>query len=91
MIKEVILFDNEMVAVFDENGEQLPEYQGRHSKVVTKIILNSTDRTVFKFAKLGTCVVEVSNVQWQTNTWGIYPTPDLIEMKNEKSDKGEDN
>ncbi len=81
MIKEVILFDNEMVAVFDENGEQLPEYQGRHSKVVTKIIINSTDKTVFKFAKLGACVVEVNKVQWQ----GIYPTLDFKDG-NEKSE-----
>jgi hypothetical protein len=90
MIKEAILFDNEMVAAFDENGEQLSEYQGRHSKVVTKIILNSTDKTVFKFAKLG-CVVEVSKVQWQTNTWGIYPTLDLIEDENEKNENKKDN
>lgn len=75
MIKEAILFDNEMVMVFHENGEQIPEYQGRHSKVVTKIIQNSTDKTIFKFAKWGKYSVEVSKEQWQTNTWGIYPTP----------------
>lgn len=79
MIKEAILFENEMVMVFDENGEQIPEYQGRHSKVVAKVILNSTDKTVFKFAKWKESVVlvEVSKEQWQFNTWGIYPTPQV--------------
>jgi hypothetical protein len=36
-------------------------------------------------------VVEVSKVQWQTNTWGIYPTLDLIEDENEKNENKKDN
>lgn len=74
MIKEAVLFDNEMVIVFDENGQQIPEYQGRHSQVVTKIIQDSTDKTIFKFATWGQFAIEVSKERWSLNKWGIYPS-----------------
>lgn len=37
MIKGVILHSNGMVMVFDENGEQMPSYQGEFSDVYKKI------------------------------------------------------
>lgn len=36
-IKEVILWQNGMLMVFDENGQQVPEYQGPVDKVGEKL------------------------------------------------------
>ncbi len=38
MIQEVIKFSNGIVIVFDEKGEQLPQYQGRYEDVRVKIL-----------------------------------------------------
>lgn len=37
MIKDVILWQNGMVMVFDEKGQQIPEYQGRVEDVKESI------------------------------------------------------
>lgn len=37
MIKRVLVFKNDMVAVFDEYGKQMPEYQGPRAEVWEKI------------------------------------------------------
>jgi hypothetical protein len=39
MISEVIKLANGMVLVFDEKGEQMPEFQGRYEAVRTKILV----------------------------------------------------
>ena len=41
MIKTVFKFSNGMVAVCDENGEQLSEYQGHYDKVKDKILADA--------------------------------------------------
>lgn len=38
MINKVIIWQNGMVMVFDENGEQFPEYQGKKEEVLEKIL-----------------------------------------------------
>jgi hypothetical protein len=38
MIKQIIRLKNDMVMVFNENGEQIPEYQGRYAEVKDKIV-----------------------------------------------------
>ncbi len=38
MIQQVIRFGNDMVIIFDEKGEQMPEYQGRYEDVRVKIL-----------------------------------------------------
>jgi len=38
MINEVIRLDNGMVLVFDENGEQMPEFQRKYQDVRVKIL-----------------------------------------------------
>jgi hypothetical protein len=48
MIKTVIRIENDMVMVFDENGEELPEYQGNFSSVKDKIIADAREESVFK-------------------------------------------
>jgi len=41
MVDHVIKFSNGMVMVFDEKGEQLPEYQGRYEEVKDKILADA--------------------------------------------------
>jgi hypothetical protein len=47
MIKKIIRLRNDMVLVFNENGEQIPEYQGRYSDVIDKIISDAPEGAVF--------------------------------------------
>jgi endo-alpha-1,4-polygalactosaminidase (GH114 family) len=47
MIKTVIRAKNDMVLVFDENGEELPEYQGYYSKVKDRILADAQVDSVF--------------------------------------------
>lgn len=47
MINEVIKFGNDMVMVFDENGEQMPEYQGRYDEVRAKILARAPKEAKF--------------------------------------------
>ena len=47
MIKKVIWCYNGMVVVFDEKGEQMPEYQGHYDKVWSMIMRDKTTDTVF--------------------------------------------
>ncbi len=47
MIKTVIRVENDMVMVFDENGEEMPEYQGYYDIVRYKIIADAPEDSVF--------------------------------------------
>ncbi len=47
MIKTVISFRNNMVMVFDKNGEQIPRYQGQYQKVKESILGDALPDTVF--------------------------------------------
>lgn len=47
MIKTVIRIKNDMVMVFDEDGEQLPEYQGCYNDVKEKILADAPAGSVF--------------------------------------------
>jgi hypothetical protein len=38
MIKTVIRLNNDLVMVFDENGEQMHEYQGKYNDVKYRIL-----------------------------------------------------
>jgi hypothetical protein len=48
MIKTVIRIKNEMVMVFDENGDELPEYQGYYYDVKDRILADAQVNSVFK-------------------------------------------
>jgi hypothetical protein len=37
MIKDIIVFANGLLAVCDDRGEQMPEFQGRYSEVVERL------------------------------------------------------
>jgi hypothetical protein len=47
MIKSVIRCPNDMVVVFDENDEQIPEYQGRYEEVKEHILQDAPPGAVF--------------------------------------------
>jgi hypothetical protein len=46
MIKNVYVWDNQMVMVFDEKGQQLPDYQGPIDEVWEKIEADKSPETV---------------------------------------------
>jgi hypothetical protein len=47
MIKTVIRIKNDMVMVFDEDGEQIPEYQGPYEDVKERILADAPAGSVF--------------------------------------------
>ena len=47
MIKAVIRCQNNMVMVFDKEGEQIPEYQGQYGEVKEKILKDASSSAVF--------------------------------------------
>ena len=47
MIKTVIKFQSNMVMVFDENGEQIPEYQGQYAEVKESVLKDAPIDAVF--------------------------------------------
>lgn len=47
MIKTVIRLNNDLVMVFDENGEQLSEYQGKYKDVKYRILSNVSPDTKY--------------------------------------------
>jgi hypothetical protein len=47
MIKTVIRVRNDMVMVFDNKGEQIPEYQGYYEDVKEKILADAPEGTLF--------------------------------------------
>ena len=47
MIKTVIKAQSDMVLVFDEEGEQIPEYQGSYKEVKGSILRDAPSTAVF--------------------------------------------
>lgn len=47
MMRTIIRTDDDMVMVFDELGEQVPEYQGRYRDVREKVLANASEGTQF--------------------------------------------
>ncbi len=47
MIRTAIRFQNNMVVVFDREGEQVPEYQGRYKKVKESILKDAPPNSIF--------------------------------------------
>jgi hypothetical protein len=47
MIKSVIRCPNNMVVVFDEDDEQVPEYQGRYEEVREHVLRDAPPHTLF--------------------------------------------
>ena len=49
MIKTIIRSQNNMVMVFDERGEQIPEYQNQYEEVKEKILKDAPLNAVFGY------------------------------------------
>jgi hypothetical protein len=47
MIKTIIRTKNDMVMVFDEKGNEMPEYQGYYNDVKEKILTNAQAASIF--------------------------------------------
>ena len=47
MIKTAIRLGNNMVMVFDEEGEQIPEYQGHYEDVVESVLMDALPDAAF--------------------------------------------
>ena len=47
MISDVIKFQNGIVMVFDETGEQIPKYQGRYEQVKAEILAHAPKTAKF--------------------------------------------
>ena len=62
MIKNVLKVENEMVLVFDENDEQIPEYQGLYEEVRGKILADAPLDAVF--GHLATGLKAVPREEW---------------------------
>lgn len=48
MIKTVIRLRNNMVMVFDAEGEQIPEYQGQYEEVSARVLRDTPAGTRFR-------------------------------------------
>lgn len=64
MIDHVIRFSNGMVMVFDEKGEQLPEYQGRYEEVKDKILADAPQSARFFRAVWMVSGGEIPREEW---------------------------
>ena len=49
VIKTVIRCQNDMAMVFDEEGEQIPEYQGQYAEVKESILTDAPPDAVFGY------------------------------------------
>ena len=47
MIKTIIRVQNDMVMVFDTEGEQIPKYQGQYEDVKGSVLKNAPPEAVF--------------------------------------------
>ncbi len=65
MIKSAIKAPNGMVMVFDENGEQIPEYQGRYEKVKHRVLRDAPSKAIFgRWLDFETDIQTVSREEW---------------------------
>ncbi len=65
MIKSVIRCQNDMVIVFDQDDEQVPEYQGRYEEVKERILKDAPPEAMFgHWFDYETDVRTVSRDEW---------------------------
>ena len=65
MIRTIIRSTDDMVIVFNENGEQIPEYQGRYEEVRDKILNDAPPQARFvHFPYDETELKEVPREEW---------------------------
>jgi hypothetical protein len=65
MIKSVIRCPNNKVVVFDENDEQIPEYQGQYEELKKRILKDAPSEAVFgHWSDYETDIKTVSREEW---------------------------
>ena len=65
MIRSVIKSPNNMVMVFDEDGEQIPEYQGQYEAVKERILKDAPPGAIFgRWLDYETDIQTVSREEW---------------------------
>jgi len=65
MIKTAIRFQNNMVMVFDKEGEQIPRYQGKYEEVKESILKDAPPEAVFAHGYSDTGdLIKVSREEW---------------------------
>ena len=65
MIKTVIRAANNMVIVFDEKGQQLPEYQGQYEEVKERILADTGDKAALvHWFGVSPASDTISKVEW---------------------------
>jgi len=65
VINRVLKAQNGMVLVFDNKGEQIPEYQGQYNKIKPRILEDAPPGTVFSHALDGKAELRiVSREEW---------------------------
>lgn len=65
VIKNVIKAQNGMVLVFDNRGEQIPEYQGQYEEVKPRILKDAPPSAVFSHAlDYETGLTAVAREEW---------------------------
>lgn len=65
MIKSAIRCPDDMVLVFDEDEEQIPQYQGQYQEVKGLILENALPGAVFgHWLDFKTDIVTVSREEW---------------------------
>jgi len=69
MIKQIIQFSNGMVMVFDENGEQMPEYQGRRSEAIKKLSGTLLNNVEFSIGSWNSGTIPINKEQFFSEGW----------------------
>jgi hypothetical protein len=65
VIANVMLCSNGMLVVFDQHGQQLPEYQGRAVQHLDRVLAAASDSTVFEIGDWSNGMVRTSRVALQ--------------------------
>ncbi len=84
MIAKVVELSTGMVAVLDENEEQMPEYQGAVAEAARKLIKADTTGTKFYACLVGQQTVEVTREEFFKGTLAALET---IELEPEEEDE----
>lgn len=64
MIKAAIRFGDNMVMVFDENGQQMTEYQGKYEAVKDEILKDAPGTATFYYSVGGTAFAPIGREEW---------------------------
>lgn len=64
MINQVVKFQNGIVMVFDEKGEQMTQYQGQYEEVKAKILADAPESAGFFHGAWNAPLTAVCRKEW---------------------------